>query len=93
MKNRAICMLAAFALAVTVPAFAAEPSSQEQVICNLASKNCLSATQSIEKKMKKVQADMKQGKTYSAEELQNIEKKLKELQEMVDQLKPVPAAK
>jgi Skp family chaperone for outer membrane proteins len=93
MKKYAICILAVFALGATVPAFAAEQSNQEQVICNLASNNCLSSAQKIEKKMKKVRAEMKKGATYSAEDLQKIEKKMKELQEMIDQLKPVPAAK
>jgi Skp family chaperone for outer membrane proteins len=93
MKKRAMIVLAAVMMAATVPALAAEPSNQEQVICNLASNNCLSATQAIEKKMKKVRAEMKKGKTYSAEDLQNIEKKLKEVQDMIDQLQPKPAAK
>jgi Skp family chaperone for outer membrane proteins len=93
MKKRAIIVLAALMMSATVPAFAAEQSSQEQVICNLASNNCLTSAQTIEKKMKKVRADMKKGKTYSAEDLQKIEKKLKEVQDMIDQLQPVPAAK
>jgi Skp family chaperone for outer membrane proteins len=93
MKKSVGIILAAFMVAVSVPAFAAEPSNQEQVICNLASKNCLSYSQAIEKKMKKVKEDMKKGKTYSAEDLQKIEKKLKEVQDMVDQLQPKPAAK
>jgi Skp family chaperone for outer membrane proteins len=93
MKKRSIIVLAALMMSATVPAFAAEPSNQEQVICNLASKNCLSSSQAIEKKMKKVKEDMKKGKTYSAEDLQKIEKKLKEVQDMVDQLQPKPAAK
>ena len=77
MKKSVGIILAAFMVAVSVPAFAAEPGNQEQVICNLASKNCLSTSQSIEKKMKKVKEEMKKGKTYSAEDLQKIEKKLK----------------
>ena len=92
MKNRAIIVLAALMVSATIPAFA-QQESQEQVICNLASKNCLSTSQSIEKKMKKVRADMTKGKTYSAEDLQKIEKKLKEVQDMIDQLQPIPAAK
>ncbi len=91
MKRSAAIVLAAFIMAAAVPAFS-QDANQEQVICNLASRNCLSTTKSIEKKLGKIKADMKKGKTYSAEDLKKIEQKLKEVQEMLDQLKPLPAA-
>lgn len=92
MKKSAGIILAALVLAVAAPAFP-QDTNQEQVICNLASKNCLTSAQSIEKKMKKISADMKKGKTYSAEDLKKIEQKLKEVQDMIDKLQPIPAAK
>ncbi len=92
MKKCAGIILAAFALAAAVPAYS-QDTNQEQVICNLASNNCLSTTKSIEKKMKKISADIKKGKTYSAEDLKRVEDKLKEVQDLIDKLQPKPAAK
>jgi uncharacterized protein HemX len=92
MKKCAGIILAALVLATAVPVFS-QDANQEQVICNLASNNCLSTAKSIEKKMKKISADIKKGKTYSAEDLKKIEQKLKEVQDMIDKLQPKPAAK
>ncbi len=92
MKKHAGIVLALIILGAAVPSFS-QDANQEQVICNLASRNCLSTAKSIEKKLGKISADMKKGKTYSAEDLKKIEQKLKEVQEMIDKLEPRPAGK
>jgi hypothetical protein len=85
MKMRAIVVLAALMMTAAVPAFA-DQASQEQVICNLASKNCQSTAVSLEKRIKKMNAEMKKGKVYSTEDVQKLEQKLKEAQDILDKL-------
>jgi hypothetical protein len=85
MKMRAIVVLAALMMTAAIPAFA-DQASQDQVICNLASKNCQSAAVSIEKRIKKMNAEMKKGKVYSTEDVQKLEQKLKEAQDLLDKM-------
>jgi hypothetical protein len=85
MKMRAIVVLAALMMAAAVPAFA-DQTNQEQVICNLASKNCLSTAETLQKRIKKMNVEMKKGKVYSTEDVQKLEQKLKEAQEILDKL-------
>ena len=84
MKN-IIVVLAALMMSVAVPAFA-QQTNQEQVICNLASKNCQSSAEAIQKRIKKMNVEMKKGKVYSTEDVQKLEQKLKEAQEILDRL-------
>lgn len=89
MKKLAVLMMATFTLAATVPAFAAshEMTKEEKDLCLLASKNCATEVDSLQKKIKKLQAEIKKGKkVYSAEELKKLEQKLKEANETVDVL-------
>ena len=84
MKN-IIVVLASLMMAIAVPAFA-QQTNQEQVICNLASKNCQSSAETIQKRIKKMNVEMKKGKVYSTEDVQKLEQKLKEAQEILDRL-------
>ncbi|HEY5974945.1 MAG TPA: hypothetical protein VIU41_09395 [Geobacteraceae bacterium] len=86
MKKIALITLAALLVSTAGPALAQEPSNQDQVICNLASKNCLTQSEAIQKRIKKMQKEMAKGKTYSTEDVQNLEKKLKEAQDILDKL-------
>jgi len=93
MKKMAIMGIAALMLSAAIPAFA-EESRQEQVICQLAAKNCLNESEAIQKKMKKVRDDIDTGtKVYSAEDIKKIEQKLKEANDLLDNLKETPPAK
>ena len=92
MKMRAMVVLAALMMSVAVPAFA-QQASQEQVICNLASKNCLSTAETVQKRIKKMNAEMKKGKVYSTQDVQKLEQKLKEAQEILDRLEGKTPAK
>jgi Tfp pilus assembly protein FimT len=93
MKKVAIMGIAALMLSAAIPAFA-EESRQEQVICQLAAKNCLNESEAIQKKMKKVRSDIDKGtKVYSAEDIKKIEQKLKEANDLLDNLKGTAPAK
>lgn len=93
MKNSALIIMTAFLVSGAIPALAQEPSKQDQVICNLAAKNCLGEAEAIKKRVKKLQTEMQKGKTYSPEDVQQLEQKLKEAQELLDKIEGKPAKK
>lgn len=94
MKKIAVLLCAAFMMSATVPAFAAEKAApaakmtkEEKDQCLLASKGCKDEVDSIQKKMKKLQAEIKKGnKVYSPEELKKLQEKLDEADKMLDLL-------
>lgn len=84
MRSSTIIVLATLLVSGTV---LAQQSNQEKVICDLASGNCLKQAELIQKKMHKLDKEIKKGdKKYSPEELRKLEFKLKETQEMLDKL-------
>lgn len=86
MRKTAILLLAAFLTTVSVPAFAQEMKSTKDE-CLLASKDCKGEVDSIQKKITKLQNEIKKGKkTYSAEEIKKLEEKLKEANAILDNL-------
>jgi peptidoglycan hydrolase CwlO-like protein len=86
MRKIAVILLASFAMAATVPAFA-QMTKEEKDQCLLASKNCANEVDSLQKKIKKLRGEIKKGKkVYSADELQKLNDKLKEAEDMVDKL-------
>jgi len=87
MKKAAVMVLAAFMMSAAVPAFAAEMTKEEKDQCLLASKGCKGEVDSIQKKIKKLQAEIKKGtKVYSAEEIKKLQSKLDEADKMLDTL-------
>ena len=88
MKRILIVVLTAFTLSVTTMAFAADvPQANTKDECLLASKNCMNQVDSIQQKMKRINAEIKKGKkVYSAEELKKLEQKLKEANEILNSL-------
>lgn len=81
MKKVLIAVLTAFALSATSMAFATDSAKDE---CLLISKGCANEVDSIQKKIKKIDAEIKKGKkVYSAEELKKLEQKLKEANEIL----------
>ena len=93
MKTSAIIVLAALMMATTVPAMA-QQTNEEKVICELAAKNCLNKADILEKRVKKLNAEIKKGsKTYSAEDLKKLEQKLKETQDLLDKIEGKAPAK
>jgi len=86
MKNRAIVVLAAFMMFATVPAMA-QLSHEEKTICDLAAKNCLNKVDILQKRVKRLNAELKKGSTkYSVEDLKALEQKLQETQDLLDKL-------
>ena len=72
MKKSAIMLIAALMLSAVMPAYS-QDNHQEEVSCELAAKNCLNRVDILEKRIKKLNAEVKKGaKTYSAEDLQKI---------------------
>ena len=85
MKKIVVLLTAAFFMAATVPAFAAEMTKEEKDQCLLASKNCVNEVDSIQKKIKKLNAEIKKGKkVYSAEEIKKLQQKLKDAEDFLD---------
>ena len=86
MKKAAVMMLAVFAMSATVPAFG-QMSKEEKDQCLLAAKNCANEVNSIQQKIKKLNAEIKKGKkVYSADEIKKLQDKLKEAEELVDKM-------
>ena len=88
MKKVLIAVLTAFALSATSVAFAADaPPANAKDECLLASKGCMHEVDSIQQKLKKLNAEIKKGKkVYTAEELKKLEQKLKEANEILNSL-------
>lgn len=87
MKKVAIMMLAVFSMAVASPAFAAEMTKAQKDQCLLAAKGCATEVDTIQKKIKKLDAEIKKGKkVYSADELKKLQDKLKEAETLLDNM-------
>jgi len=86
MKKSSLMIIGALLLSATMPAFS-QQTPEEKVICNLAAQNCLNTVDIVQKRIKKLNAEIKKGtKVYSAEELKKIEQKLQETKDMLDKL-------
>lgn len=86
MKKSAIVLIAALLLSPAGSAFA-QQTPEEKVICELAAKNCLNRIEIIQKKIQKLNDEIKKGtKTYTEEELKKLEQKLQETKELLDKL-------
>ena len=88
MKKVLIAVLTAFALSATAMTFAADaPQASTKDECLLASKGCMNEVDSIQQKIKKLNAEIKKGKrAYSAEEIKKLQQKLKEADEILNSL-------
>jgi len=86
MKKSAIMIIAALMVSATMTAFS-QQTPGDKVICNLAAQNCLNTVDILQKRLKKLNAEVKKGtKVYSAEELKKIEQKLQETKDLLDKL-------
>jgi len=87
MRRIALLSLAVFMMAVNAPVFAAEMTKEQKDQCLLASKGCMNEVDSIQQKMKKLDAEIKKGiKVYTTDELKKLKAKLKEAEDMLDVL-------
>jgi peptidoglycan hydrolase CwlO-like protein len=86
MKKVAIAVMAAFLMSATLPALA-QMTKEEKDQCLLASKNCLNEVDSIQKRIKRLQGEIKKGKkVYTAEELKKLQDKLNEVKELLNEI-------
>ncbi|WP_306536523.1 hypothetical protein [Geobacter sp.] len=87
MKKMAVMVMAAFMMSATMPVLAAEMTKEEKDQCLLASKNCATEVDTLQKKIKKLNAEIKKGKkVYSAEDLKKLDQKLEEANKMLDDI-------
>jgi len=87
MKRFTILLMAAFMISASVPVFAAEMTKEQKDQCLLASKECKTEVDSIQQKIKKLNAEIKKGnKAYSAEEIKKLGAKLQEAEAILDNL-------
>ena len=85
MRKMAMTMMSVFVFAAAVPVFSADMSKEQKDECLLASKNCSSQVDSIQKKVKKLNAEIKKGtKVYTPEELKKLQTKLAETNDLLD---------
>ncbi len=85
MKKSAIIAMAALLISAAVPAIAQD--AQEQAICNISAKTCLNKADILQKRIKKLNAEIKKGdKNYSAEEMKKLEQKLQDAQDQLDKV-------
>ncbi|MBT0664704.1 hypothetical protein KI809_10375 [Geobacter pelophilus] len=87
MKRVAILVMAAFVMSASVPVFAADMTKEQKDQCLLASKGCKDQVDSIQQRIKKLNAEIKKGKKeYSADEIKKLNDKLKEANDLLDNM-------
>lgn len=85
MKKCAIVVLAAFLASAAVPAFA--QTAQEKETCAIAANNCLNKAEILQKRIKKLKAQVKKNEgKYSMEEMKKLEQKLQEAMDQLDKV-------
>lgn len=86
MKKIALVLMAAFMMSATVPAMA-QMTKEEKDQCLLASKGCMTEVDSLQKRIKKLNTEIKKGKkVYSVEELKKLQSKLQEAEDILKTL-------
>jgi len=84
MKTSALLVVAAFLMSAAVPVFA--QTAQEKEMCAISANTCVNKAQVVEKRMKKMKAEIKKGKTYSQEEMKVLEQKLQDVMDQMDKM-------
>ena len=80
MKKTVLLFMAVLMMCSTVPSLAQQTQEEQQQKneCLLNSKHCANEVDSIQKRIKKLQSEIKKGKkVYSPDELKKLEEKLK----------------
>jgi len=92
MNKSAIIAMAALLISAAVPAFAQD--AQDQAICNISAKTCLNKAEILQKRVKKLNAEIKKGKkNYSTEEMKKLEQKLQDAQDQLDKVEATATPK
>lgn len=86
MKKSVVMIIAALLMSTAMSAYS-QQTAEEKVICNLAAQNCLNKSDILQKRIKKLNAEVKKGNSkYSAEDLKKLEQKLQETQDLLDKI-------
>lgn len=87
MKRIAVLMMMAGMLASAMPCTAAETGKEEKDLCLLYGTQCKERVDSIQEKIRKLQAEIAKGeKVYSPMEILRLQQKLHEANELLDNL-------
>ena len=87
MRLCAVLVMAVFSISLSAPVFAAEMTKEQKNECLLMSKDCKNEVNSIQQKIKKLNAEIKKGKkVYTADELKKLNAKLKEVEDMLNNM-------
>jgi uncharacterized protein YlxW (UPF0749 family) len=86
MKKSVVMIIAALLMSTAMSAYS-QQTAEEKVVCNLAAQNCLNKSDILQKRIKKLNAEVKKGNSkYSAEDLKKLEQKLQETQDLLDKI-------
>jgi len=86
MRKMVLMLSAAIFMLSSAPAFSQMTQAQKDE-CLLASKNCMSQVDDIQKRIKKLNKEIKKGeRAYTPEELKKLQDKLTETQEILRSL-------
>ena len=87
MKKLGLLLATSLSLALFAPVFATETTITEKDQCLLNAKNCKNEVDSIQKKIKQLEKEIKKGKSvYTAEEINKLRDKLREANDLLDDL-------
>jgi Skp family chaperone for outer membrane proteins len=84
MKASALVLMAAFLMSAAVPVFA--QTAPEKAQCAISAGTCLNKAEVVEKRMKKMKAEIKKGTMYSPEDMKVLEQKLQDVQDQMDKM-------
>lgn len=84
MKRTVIGLLAVCLVTSTLPALAQQPPASQRDECLLASKNCVDQVDDIQKRIRRLNKEIKKGnRAYSPQELKKLQQKLDETRELL----------
>lgn len=84
MKTSAMVVMAVFLMSAAVPVFAQTAPDQQQ--CAISANTCLDKAKILEKRVMKLKKEIKEGKSYSPEEMKMLEQKLQDAMDQLDKI-------
>ncbi len=91
MRISAISVIAILLVSATA---ASAQDDQERAICNISVKTCQNLVDILQKRIRKLNAEIKRGNDrYSAEEMKKLEQKLRDAMEQLDRVEAGAAKK
>ena len=87
MKRTLTVAMAVLMMSTAIPAFSAD-TPQEQYICKLEARKCMTQMEVVQGKIKKMNEGIEKGATYSESDMKKLQMKIKELNDQLDKMKP-----